>query len=286
MCIFVSKTSGLNTHFHKSMVPPPPERATCPVCGRIFGRTDPKLIPWNYKSMLAHLNGSKTEEHVEFRRKNPDGPPCQLTPIPDTLESVLRKTPDILPEAAPRAVHLVNRLDRGTSGIVVVAVDGKAAAKLQRAWPDASKEYVCFVRGEPEEEFVVDLDLVDKYAKPGKKQPNPTPRPAVTAFRVLRRYGVFALLAARLVLGGRTHQIRRHLNSRGCQIVGDSRYGKTGINAWVREEFGLGRMFLHCRRLEMEVGGRRIVVEDPLKNQLELVAFLDKFERAQAADKG
>lgn len=103
---------------------------------------------------------------------------------------------------------------------------------------------------------------------------------------MLRRYGVFALLAARLVLGGRTHQIRRHLNSRGCQIVGDSRYGKTGINAWVREEFGLGRMFLHCRRLEMEVGGRRIVVEDPLKNQLELVAFLDKFERAQAADKG
>jgi hypothetical protein len=144
------------------MVPPPPERATCPVCGRIFGRTDPKLvrglvmvipaletnsnrrsqIPWNYKSMLAHLNGSKTEEHVEYRRKNPDGPPCQLTPIPDTLESVLRKTPDILPEAAPRAVHLVNRLDRGTSGIVVVAVDGKAAAKLQRAWPDASKECV------------------------------------------------------------------------------------------------------------------------------------------------
>ena len=68
--------------------------------------------------------------------------------------------------------------------------------------------------------------------------------------------------------------------------MGDSRYGKTGINAWVREEFGLGRMFLHCRRLEMEVGGRRIVVEDPLENQLELVAFLDKFERAQAADKG
>ena len=80
----------------------------------------------------------------------------------------------------------------------------------------------------------------------------------------------FSLLRARLATG-RRHQIRRHLAHLGHQVVGDTRYGKGGINRWLRAEFGLERLFLHAARLQCAF----FEVEAPLAP--DLATFLERF---------
>ena len=109
------------------------------------------------------------------------------------------------------------------------------------------------VRGRCASSFVVDRPLTDRDVKiKGGVQ-----RDAITRFDLLQRIGEekFRILRARLVHGGRKHQIRRHLNSVGHQIVGDTQYGKSGINKWLQKEFGFNRMFLHAARIQFPIPG-------------------------------
>ena len=117
-------------------------------------------------------------------------------------------------------VHIVNRLDRGTSGIILVAQTAELAETLQRDWPTAvTKTYLVMVRGKTAETFTVDRALTDRDTKL-KTAPQ---REAITHFELVRTYGEnsFSLLRATLVSGGRKHQIRRHLASVAHQVLGD-----------------------------------------------------------------
>jgi len=158
----------------------------------------------------------------------------------------------------PRLVH---RLDQGTSGVIVAAKTQPVAAMLSGAFAgrDVQKTYLALVKGRlPDtEEGVIDAPLVKVeeggkarmlVAKPGRKGA----QAARTGWRVLAREGAFALMQMSPETG-RMHQIRVHLMSLGCPILGDALYGEGQATA--------PRLMLHAAKLELPhpEGGKRVL---------------------------
>jgi len=133
-------------------------------------------------------------------------------------------------------VSLINRLDRETSGLVLVAKSAKAARDAAIAMQEGriEKTYLAFLCGHPrEEEFHVDASIIrqGEIAETRihlKRAAHPQGASALTGFRVIERFenslGIFSLVEAR-PLTGRTHQIRVHASHAGYPVVGDKIYG-------------------------------------------------------------
>jgi tRNA pseudouridine65 synthase len=140
-------------------------------------------------------------------------------------------------------VYPVHRLDRAASGVLVFALSSDDARRLQAALgaADAVKEYLVLARGVTPERWEVDLPL---SSDAGVKQP------ARTSFERLACFSRASLLKARLHTG-RRHQIRRHLARSAHQVIGDTTHGKGRINRYLRENYGLPRLFLHAWRLRL-----------------------------------
>ena len=170
-------------------------------------------------------------------------------------------------------LYPVHRLDRAASGVLVFALSPGAATGLHAAMkaPAAEKVYLTFVRGEIEEDGVTDRPLSDDRK---------ISREAVTRWTRVDTIRGFSLVRVRIETG-RNHQIRRHLAHLAHQIVGDTTHGKGGINRWLREEYGLPRLFLHAERLAFEhpASGARLAIEAPLAG--DLAAFLDRFRKGE-----
>ena len=140
---------------------------------------------------------------------------------------------------------IVHRLDRDTSGLLVVARSAEAYALLQELIRSRELErtYAALVRGTPQSasgriEAPIGRDRRDRTRH---SLDTPTPREAVTWFEVVETMREHALLDVRLETG-RTHQIRVHLEAIGLPVCGDPVYGVAG-------DLGLERQFLHARRL-------------------------------------
>lgn len=159
-----------------------------------------------------------------------------------------------------RRVHPVHRLDRGTSGVLVVALDPAIAATLQEAWTSGSvqKTYLALVRGTPPDGGVID---------------HPVPRgegaarvDAVTAFRRVRTSPADRIsLVEAYPRTGRFHQVRRHLKHLNHPVLGDANYGDNKFNRGVRERHGLARLGLHCWKVQLAhpvTGARLELVAD------------------------
>ncbi|MEM8882505.1 MAG: pseudouridine synthase [Planctomycetota bacterium] len=140
-----------------------------------------------------------------------------------------------------RHIYPVHRLDRPASGVLVFGLSPEGARRVQEQLAVANKEYLVFVRGETPVAFESDRPL---------KSERGVPQEAYSEFRRLAVVRGFSLLRVR-IRTGRRHQIRRHLSHLGHQIVGDSQHGKGRINRWLRDDYGLPRMFLHARRLTL-----------------------------------
>jgi len=167
----------------------------------------------------------------------------------------------------PLRPGIVHRLDVGTSGLLVVALDEPAHARLVVMFRrhEVDRRYLALVRGAVvDERFVVDAPLGRRGAR---IQLDPAAgRQAETAFEILERFEDATLLEAS-PRTGRTHQIRVHLSAVGHPILGDGRYGGGGDEA---RALGLARPFLHSWRLRLDhpVTGERIELEDPLPAEL------------------
>ncbi len=165
---------------------------------------------------------------------------------------------------------IVHRLDRDTSGLLMVARNDRAQASLmaQLKARRVKKTYLALVAGEPPA-------TVGRIEAPIGRDPRhrtrmavvPDGRPSVTAYRVRERFGGWTLLEVDLVTG-RTHQIRVHLASIGHAVAGDPVYA-TGEAR--RGPDGLERLFLHAWRLELEApaGGRMVHATADLPGELE-----------------
>jgi 23S rRNA pseudouridine1911/1915/1917 synthase len=174
-------------------------------------------------------------------------------------------------EDAARA-GIVHRLDRDTSGLLVVA-RSEAAHRTLRAALQAraiTREYLVLVEGRPPARTgTIDAPLGrDRRVRTRMSTDTDVPREAVTHFEIERALPRTTLLRVRLETG-RTHQIRAHLQAIGHPVVGDPEYGTPG-------RLGLERQFLHATRLAFAhpVTGEPVDVSSPLPP--DLVAALER----------
>ena len=145
----------------------------------------------------------------------------------------------------PMRPGLVHRLDRDTSGLLVVAKGDAVLRALQEqlAAREIEREYLALVEGRPPARTgTIDAPLGrDRRVRTRRSSDTDDPRPAVTHFEIEEALPASTLLRVRLETG-RTHQIRAHLLAIGHPVAGDPEYGHAGL-------FGLERQFLHAARL-------------------------------------
>jgi len=196
-----------------------------------------------------------------------------------------------LRRARPQAkfLELVHRLDRDTSGILLVAKRRSALTHLQEQFRgrETGKTYLALVAGQwPAAKKVIDTPLHKYLQEDGERRVRVTTADDPDAMRALTLVKVRNQLPARPLQGlpamsvlevtiktGRTHQIRVHLASSGHGIVGDDKYGDFDLNRRLPRQ-GLRRMFLHAWRLQFQhpASGERITLHAELPP--ELVGFL------------
>jgi 23S rRNA pseudouridine1911/1915/1917 synthase len=178
----------------------------------------------------------------------------------------------------PQRAGIVHRLDRDTSGLLVVAKDDAAFAALQRQMKDREvrREYLALVAGRPDAESgTIDAPIGrDRARRTLVSTRSDRPRSAVTHFEVLERLPHTALLKVRLETG-RTHQIRAHLAAIGHPVCGDAPYGGRACG----ERLGLERQFLHARAIVFShpVTGESVTCES--KPPADLLRALDAARR-------
>jgi len=170
----------------------------------------------------------------------------------------------------------VHRLDKDTSGLIIIAKNDRAmhALQLKMAKRTIHKTYLALVDGIIAEQEGYIESFIGRDPDNRKRMTTESPINPKLAKTKFRNKGVFhdkyTLLEVDL-LTGRTHQIRVHLASIGHPIVGDTVYGRTRTNREVLEEFGLSRQWLHAHRLEFMLFGADYHFEAPLKPDLKRV---------------
>jgi 23S rRNA pseudouridine955/2504/2580 synthase len=191
-----------------------------------------------------------------------------------------------LRQARPQArfLELVHRLDKETSGLLLLAKKRSALTALQDQFRgrETGKTYAALVIGAwPAAKKVIDVALHKFLTAEGERRvrtvdaEHDAARRSITLVKVLRQFSDFTLLDV-TIKTGRTHQIRVHLTHEGHPIAGDAKYGDFALNkALARGEAVPGhrfeRMFLHARRLRFAhpASGEVIELESPLPRECE-----------------
>jgi 23S rRNA pseudouridine1911/1915/1917 synthase len=171
---------------------------------------------------------------------------------------------------------IVHRLDRDTSGLLVVAKSEEAHRRLKAALAarEIVREYVALVEGHPPARSgTIDAAIGrDRRARTRMSVDTDTPRAARTHFELEQTLAQVSLLRVRLETG-RTHQIRAHFRAIGHPVCGDPEYGTAG-------RYGLRRQFLHAARLELAqpFSGEPIAATSPLPSDLAAALALARSE--------
>jgi 23S rRNA pseudouridine955/2504/2580 synthase len=180
-----------------------------------------------------------------------------------------------------QTLELVHRLDRDTSGLLIIAKKRSALTELQalmREEGGIAKRYLALLVGRmPEGTMSVDAPLHVGLRQGGERhvQVNAGGKASLSHFKVLERRGGHSYCEVRIETG-RTHQIRVHAQHIGHAIAGDDKYGEEAVNKRLREQVGLKRLFLHAASLEFALDGGKApyVLNAPLAP--ELVDVLDR----------
>jgi 23S rRNA pseudouridine955/2504/2580 synthase len=161
--------------------------------------------------------------------------------------------------------QLVHRLDKDTSGVLLIAKDESTGAELEAIFAegrDVEKEYLCLVAGRLQDnQGRIDLPL------PGREGVSVR---ALTRFKVLDRFSQTTLARVNIETG-RMHQIRLHFAAIGYPVVMDDQHGDFNFNKQFGKKYRLKRQFLHASRLEIKHGGKRRVWSAPTPPDLQKV---------------
>jgi len=168
-----------------------------------------------------------------------------------------------------RFVELVHRLDRDTSGCLVLAKSRAALLNLQQQMKasETDKRYLTLTKGKwAAQENIVDLALQKNSLSSGERMvvPDINGKKSKTLFEVKQEFSGCQLVAAKLYTG-RTHQIRVHSASQSHPVAGDEKYGDREFNKRLRQ-YGLKRMFLHAWQLSL----KHPLTDEPLTFNAEL----------------
>jgi len=173
-------------------------------------------------------------------------------------------------------LELVHRLDRDTSGLMVLAKKRSALTQLQALLREdhgagIRKRYLTLLAGRmPDGTMSVDAPLHVGLRQGGERhvQVNPAGKVSLSHFGVLERRGGQSYCEVRIETG-RTHQIRVHAQHIAHPVAGDDKYGDVEVNKRLREQIGLKRLFLHAASLEFTLDdGEAYVLNAPLADDL------------------
>ena len=175
-----------------------------------------------------------------------------------------------------KQLELVHRLDRDTSGCLMIARRRSALRALHELLRGSGvdKRYMALVAGRwKSDRETVDVPLSKNHLQGGERvvRVDPDGKEAKTKFKVLERFSNSTLVEAEL-LTGRTHQLRVHLDYLGTPILGDEKYGDQSANRSMKQ-MGLKRLFLHAKSLSFnwDESAGSLKVEAPLESALELL---------------
>ncbi|MCX7145057.1 MAG: pseudouridine synthase [Sulfuritalea sp.] len=173
----------------------------------------------------------------------------------------------LLRDQIGQRVHPLHRLDKGTSGVLLFALDADSARAVSGQFErnEIGKRYLAIVRGWPPEAGVIDHALsrqFDDYGRKFSAGSAAEPLPAVTEYRRLAtlelpetvdryptsRYALVELSPKT----GRQHQLRRHMKHIAHPIIGDATWGKGIHNRFFQRHFGCGRLLLACTGIELQ----------------------------------
>lgn len=183
-------------------------------------------------------------------------------------------------------LELVHRLDRDTSGLLIVAKKRSALTEMQALMREdpavngmgIAKRYLALLTGRmPEGVMSVDAPLHIGLRQGGERhvQVHRDGKPSLSHFRTLERRGGQSYCEVRIETG-RTHQIRVHAQHIGHPVAGDDKYGEAETNKRLRDQFGLRRLFLHASTLEFALDGGRESYSLNAPLAPELVEVLDR----------
>lgn len=192
------------------------------------------------------------------------------------VSALLYHFPDVAPIGPEERPGIVHRLDKGASGLMVIARTWDAYLNLRQQFKkrEVDKLYLGLAWGRfTGNKGRINL-AIGRHVKHGDRMSVKTnkPKDAETHYSVLKDYGEFSFLEIKPVTG-RTHQIRVHLAASGHPLVGDTRYGRS------KSKQGLPRLFLHAARLSFihPKTGERIEFSSPLPDDLK--KFLEEIEK-------
>ena len=148
--------------------------------------------------------------------------------------------------------QLVHRLDRGTSGCIVLSLKRSVLRRLNTEMREGrvEKKYLAVVEGKwPHKEVCISSNLKKNHLRSGEREVVETPegKQSTTEFKLLESNGKLSLLECSL-LTGRTHQIRVQASNEGFPVVGDNKYGNNKGNMFYRKK-GINRMLLHAKEI-------------------------------------
>lgn len=265
-----------------------PPRASRPVeAGDVFLVEVPPSPPTTLDPRPLPLDIVYEDEHIAVIAKPPGlvvhpGAGADRTTLAHAL---LARWPGWDPPGSLRRPGIVHRLDRDTSGLLVVARTQRAYLSLVRqiSSREVTRRYIALCWGNLDRDAGVETGPIGRDARDRKRMAvRHDGRPAITEWRVLRRFDTVSLLD--IALGtGRTHQVRVHLSHAGHSVFGDPGYGGTG--AWLNRVGGerravmraylqqLGRQALHAYHLTFRhpAGGGTCRFEVPVPADMEAV---------------
>jgi 23S rRNA pseudouridine955/2504/2580 synthase len=176
-------------------------------------------------------------------------------------------------------MELVHRLDRDTSGCLVLARNGAALSHLTAQFRDTQvqKRYLCLMNGQMRD-AIIEVDAPLRKVQSGKQglvEVSEQGKAALSRFRLLQAYRESSYAEVE-IFTGRTHQIRAHAKHIGLPLAGDDRYsGRESLKKWKKR--GLGRIFLHAHRLGLNApSGESMAFDAPLPAPLR--ELLDSLE--------
>jgi 23S rRNA pseudouridine955/2504/2580 synthase len=163
--------------------------------------------------------------------------------------------------------QLVHRLDKDTSGLLLVAKNPESAKELESCFETGAveKEYLCLLVGRlPNNEGKIDFPLPGRGGNPVR---------ALTRYHVVKKFSEVTLVRAAIETG-RLHQIRLHFAKLGYPVVMDDQHGDFGFNKRFRKAYGLKRQFLHAEILKIKTDGKSREWTAPLAKDLEKILRL------------
>jgi 23S rRNA pseudouridine1911/1915/1917 synthase len=166
----------------------------------------------------------------------------------------------------PSRPGIVHRLDRDTSGLLVIAKNPAAKTYLQQLFKSrqVKKTYLALIVGHlKNSEATIDLPIGRSLRNPAKRAVSPIGRKSVTSYRVIREWPGYSLIEVTPTTG-RTHQIRVHFSHIGHPIVADALYGT------IKNDLGLSRHFLHASKLTFNGSdGKQVTADSNLPADLQ-----------------